>query len=45
MRSSDRAGQNDTSGGEIETELNELTVMPTGMPSAPRAPMTTTPVA
>jgi hypothetical protein len=34
-----------TSGGASDTELNELTVVPTSVPSAARAPMTAMPVA
>ncbi len=34
-----------TSGGSSETELNELTVSPSGLPSGPVAVTTVTPVA
>src|SRR5229473_2888025 len=35
---------NNTRGGSRETELNELTVTPWGVPSSPRAVTTATPV-
>jgi len=39
-----RTSENNTRGGSSETELNELTVVPTNRPSGARAVTTTTPV-
>jgi hypothetical protein len=41
----ERAGQNITSGGASDTEVNEFAVMPTSDPSSARAPTTAMPVA